>query len=346
MATVDEQWMSRALQLVAKGNGHVAPNPMVGAVLVHPQWGLVSEGWHRKFGGPHAEVDCLAPISDQKILSESTLYVTLEPCSHTGKTPPCADLIVQKKIAKVVVACEDPNPTVSGRGINQLKEAGVEIVFGVLEESAKQLNRHFFSNQKNKRPFVTLKWAETADGYLARKDGSSKWISSTESRSLVHQMRASHQSIWAGRNTLRVDNPSLNVRSWSGQSPIRLVMDPGLRLPPSLQVFTDGLAPTWIFNSLKEEKVGNQVWLKSDSFELISILEELSQKGIQSIFVEGGSQLIQQFLDKSIWDEACVFQSPVLFHTGRKAPVLTNSHLKERFLVGPDWLSIFNPVSG
>lgn len=343
MATMDEQWMARALQLAMKGNGTVAPNPMVGAVLVHPKLGLIAEGWHRKFGGPHAEVDCLATVSDQKILSESTLYVTLEPCSHTGKTPPCADLIVQKGISKVVVACEDPNPTVSGRGINRMKEAGVEVVFGVLEEEAKQLNRHFFSHQKNKRPFITLKWAETADGFIARPDGSSKWISGPESRSMVHQMRANHQAIWVGRNTLKKDDPFLNVRSWAGKSPIRLVMDPELSLPESLQVFTDGLAPTWIFNSKKEEKEGTLTWFKTDSFELSSILEMLSKKGIQSIFVEGGSILIQQFLDESRWDEACVFQSSVLFGAGIQAPVLSNGFLKERISVGSDWLSTFNP---
>lgn len=333
--------MHRALQLAGRGKGSVAPNPMVGAVLVHSERGLVAEGWHQVFGGPHAEVHCLAPVHDPVILQESTLFVSLEPCSHFGKTPPCADLIVEKGIRKVVIATLDPNPLVSGRGMQRLQTEGVTVVSGILEADARYLNRQFFVHQLKKRPFVMLKWAQTADGFIAGLPEMPKQISNDFSRSWVHQLRASFQAIFVGRNTLRADDPLLDVRHWSGRSPIRIVVDPDLVLHPSLRIFSAPSAPVWILNRKMDAESGSCRWIQwSGDFEdMDSILQLLGSQNIQSLFVEGGAYILQQFLEKSIWDEALVFQSPQTFGKGVPAPVIKNGICQEHFSMGSDAVS-------
>lgn len=340
-----EIWMQRALLIARRGMGHVAPNPMVGAVLVHPEIGLVAEGWHQVFGGPHAEVHCLTSIQDPVILKESTLFVTLEPCSHFGKTPPCAHLIVEKGIRNVVMATLDPNPVVAGRGMEHLQLAGVSVVSGILASQARFLNRHFFVQHIEKRPFVMLKWAQTADGFIAGLPEMPKQISNDFSRSWVHQLRASFQAILVGRNTLREDDPLLDVRDWPGRSPIRIVIDPDLGLSPSLRIFSSTSAPVWIINRKKEAENGACRWIRwsGDFDDCEAILHVLGSENIQSVFIEGGAFVLHQFLEKGIWDEALVFQSPTTFGMGVKAPLIREGFCQEQFFLGSDsvswWLS-------
>lgn len=316
--------MQRALQLAALGQGHVAPNPMVGCVIHHPTQGIIGEGWHQKYGEAHAEVNAIHSVENQDLLKESTLYVTLEPCSHFGKTPPCADLIVEKKIQEVVVACLDPNPLVAGGGVEKLKAAGVNVETGLLEKEAKALNKKFFVTQLLKRPFITLKWAQTADGFVARPDGSSKWISSAESRMWVHRWRAEHEAILVGKGTLLKDDPQLTVRDWMGPNPVRIVLDRKGDLPKSLKVF-DPEAETKVFTDL-------------DAF-----IDSWQMGFPQSLFVEGGAVILQEFIDRGLWDEALVFQSADCWKEGLKGPVFHSYSVKSIRQIGSDCLHIFNP---
>jgi diaminohydroxyphosphoribosylaminopyrimidine deaminase/5-amino-6-(5-phosphoribosylamino)uracil reductase len=337
--------MQRALQLARLGMGEVAPNPMVGCVIIHPEKGIIGEGYHQKFGEAHAEVNAIAMVENEEWLKESTLYVTLEPCSHFGKTPPCADLILEKKIPGVVICNPDPHPLVAGQGIARLRSGGVWVQTGLLEKEGARLNRFFFHAISKKRPFITLKWAQTRDGFLARSDGSSKWISGPESRQMVHKMRAEHQAIWVGGNTLLTDNPALTVRNWSGKNPVRIVADPGLGLPSHLQVFRDSSAPTWVFNKTRSETESHIRWI-AIPFEdpLNEIMDVLLSEGIHSVFVEGGGRLLKSFTEAKLWDEACVFTGKERFGGGIPAPLLQNSVLQTFGQSGTDQLQIFSPL--
>ncbi|MCA6078252.1 bifunctional diaminohydroxyphosphoribosylaminopyrimidine deaminase/5-amino-6-(5-phosphoribosylamino)uracil reductase RibD [Fulvivirga sedimenti] len=324
----DELYMQRAIDLAKNGFGSVSPNPMVGAVVVYKDK-IVGEGWHREYGGPHAEVNALASVSNPEILSESTVYVTLEPCSHYGKTPPCADLLIKHEIKRVVVCVEDPNPEVSGRGIKRLRDAGIEVVTNVLEEEGKRINRRFFVNQLKSRPYVILKWAETSDGYLARTDGSSKWISSPESRVLVHKWRAEEDSILVGANTAITDDPSLNVRDWQGPDPVRVVLDPDHSLPGNLKLFQDG-GPTLCYTREFSGQKASCEWIAlGNEYSVQGILKDLFSRKIGSLLVEGGSKTLNQFIRKDVWDEARIFVSRQTFGDGTKAPRLPANALKE-----------------
>ncbi|MGM9510624.1 bifunctional diaminohydroxyphosphoribosylaminopyrimidine deaminase/5-amino-6-(5-phosphoribosylamino)uracil reductase RibD [Larkinella sp. GY13] len=237
--------MSRALELAKLGRGHVSPNPMVGCVIVHNQR-IIGEGWHRQYGGPHAEVNAVRAVTDESLLPESTVYVTLEPCSHFGKTPPCADLLIAKRVKKVIVCNDDPNPLVAGKGLAKLRAAGIEVETGLLAERGRELNRRFFTFIEQQRPYLILKWAETADGFMAPADFRPIPISSPLSRQLVHKWRTEEDAIMVGTNTARHDNPQLNARLWSGRNPVRIVIDKHLQLPTSLHLF-DGLQPTLVY---------------------------------------------------------------------------------------------------
>lgn len=335
--------MKRALQIARLGEGKVAPNPFVGCVLVHPVYGIIGEGWHQIYGGPHAEVNAVRSVQNEKWLGECTAYVTLEPCSHFGKTPPCADLLIEKGIQKVVVCNMDPNPLVAGKGIEKLRSTGIEVQTGILEKEGMQLNRFFFTSYIKKRPFITLKWAQTSDGFIAREDGSSKWISSAESRLRVHKWRAQHQAILVGSGTLRTDDPLLNVREWNGKSPIRVILDPDLKLPAHLHVFSDPTSETWVLNQVKDESSGHLHYkkLNPSGFTLADVLDHLQKDGIQSLFIEGGSRMLQSFIDSGLWDEAFVFKSDVAFGTGIKAPVFQNHPFISSELSGPDIIQKF-----
>lgn len=256
--------MQRCLDLAILGQGAVSPNPMVGCVIVKND-NIIGEGYHRVFGGPHAEVEAVLAVKDPKKLEGATVYVSLEPCAHFGKTPPCSNLLIEKKVAKVVVACKDPNPKVAGKGIDKLQKAGIEVEVGVLETAAKQLNKRFFCFHQKQRPYVTLKWAQTKDGFLDRlrtdEQKGINWISSEASRSLVHQWRSQEMSILVGKHTALNDNPSLTVRDVSGKNPIRILIDSQLQVQNDISLFSED-APTLIFNRLRNEQKGNMNGLK------------------------------------------------------------------------------------
>ena len=324
---VEEKFMARCLELARHGAGHTAPNPMVGAVVVH-NGVIVGEGYHRRCGEAHAEVNAIASVRDEAILRDSTIYVSLEPCSHYGKTPPCAELIIRKGIPRVVVGCMDPFPEVSGRGVRMLRDAGVEVVTGVLEEECRALNEAFMTFQSEKRPFVTLKWAESADGFLdvarTSPDISPVVFSNAVTAGRVHKLRAESAAILVGTNTALLDNPSLTVRRWSGKSPVRLVIDRERKIPSSYHLLDDTI-PTIVFTTGEKKKIGQTEYIPLDFRISIvhQILQCLFERQLNSLMVEGGSIMLQQFLDSGYWDRAIVEESPLTLGAGVKAPVFT-----------------------
>ena len=331
-------FMQRALDLAERGKGTVRPNPLVGCVLVH-EGNIIGEGYHEQYGGPHAEVNAIASVTDPKLLAAATAYVSLEPCSHWGKTPPCANLLVEKGIKSVVVATLDPNPLVAGKGVKLLEEAGISVQVGLLEQEARWQNRRFFCQQEKHRPYLILKWAQTQDGFIARENFDSKWISGTQSRQLVHQWRAEEQAILVGKNTALHDNPRLNVRDWTGSDPIRVVLDSKLELPADLHLF-DQQIPTLCYTTRKSEKLTNLEWVKLPQISLEALLADLHARQIQSVLIEGGSQTIHQFLAAGLWDEARVFTAPIEFERGIAAPQLTQTPA-ESHAIGEDQLDLY-----
>lgn len=319
--TQDEKYMRRALELAELGRGSVSPNPMVGCVIVYADQ-IIGEGYHRQYGEAHAEVNAIRSVKQPELLSEATAYVTLEPCAHFGKTPPCANLLVEKGIKTVVIAAMDSNPLVGGKGIKILEEAGIMVTVGVLETEARAQNRRFFTQMNLQRPYIILKWAQTQDGFVARKDFSSKWISNPASRQMVHRCRAEEDAILVGKNTAKYDNPSLNVRDWVGKDPLRLVIDPRLELAGDLNLF-DGTIPTICYNTQKREKQENLEYVKlNEGFLLEELVSDLHQRKVQSLIVEGGAFLLNKFISAELWDEARVFTGQSKFGEGIPAPVL------------------------
>jgi diaminohydroxyphosphoribosylaminopyrimidine deaminase/5-amino-6-(5-phosphoribosylamino)uracil reductase len=320
--SLDEKFMQRALDLAELGRGNVSPNPMVGCVIVHDDK-IIGEGWHERFGGPHAEVNAFHDVQNKALLHEATVYVTLEPCSHYGKTPPCVDLIITYNPKRVVICNEDPNPLVSGDGISKLKEMQIVVDLGTLKEKGRELNKRFFTFQEKQRPYIILKWAETADRFIARENFDSKWISGEKSRIRVHKWRTEEDAIIVGTNTAKYDNPMLTARDVKGENPIRVVLDRSLKLKKGLNLF-DQSEMTLVYNGEKDEEKKNLEHIKID-FEqniIIQILDDMHARGIQSLIVEGGNQLLKSFIDIGMWDEARVFQSPKKFETGISAPLL------------------------
>ncbi len=331
LLAIQHTYMQRCLELAAKGAGKVAPNPMVGAVLVYNDE-IIGEGWHKQFGEAHAEVNCINSVSDEnkRLITSSTLYVSLEPCAHFGKTPPCADLIIQHKIPKVFIGCRDPFIEVNGKGIEKLQAAGVEVEFGIMEEECKALNKRFFTFHIQQRPYIILKWAETADGFiapLAEAEEPRLLISNEYSNRIVHQWRSEEAAILVGTNTALLDDPALTTRLWTGKSPVRLVLDMNLRLPTTLKIF-DGTVRTIVFNSAKQEEKDNLMFYKLESEKDVidQITKALYQLKIQSVIVEGGAKLLQSFIDAGLWDEARIIQNSKLkIQNGLNAPVLKNA---------------------
>jgi len=341
--------MLRCLQLAKNGLGTTYPNPLVGSVIVHDNK-IIGEGWHYKSGQPHAEVNAIKSVENQELLKEATIYVSLEPCSHFGKTPPCANLIIESGIKKVVVGSTDPNPKVAGRGIKILMEAGCEVIVGVLEEECNQLNKRFFTFHQKKRPYIFLKWAQTADGFIApkeevRNETKPVWITNEYSRQLVHKMRAEEQSILVGTNTVLQDNPSLTVRNWTGENPLRIVIDKKLSIPQDLSVF-DSSAKTIVFNEKQTTISDNLDFEKINFSEAIprQICEALYRRSIQSIIIEGGAKTLQAFIDANLWDEAFVFKGNFSFEKGIKAPRFIGKLISEK-RIKDDTIHIFkNPT--
>lgn len=337
--TSDELFMKRALQLARLGIGQVSPNPRVGCVIVHNQ-AIIGEGWHQKYGEPHAEVNAINTVLNQALLKESTVYVTLEPCSHFGKTPPCADLLVRHQVKKVVIANIDSNPLVGGKGIEKLKAAGIEVVTGVLDKEAHDLNTRFFTYIDKQRPYIILKWAQTADGFISRTNYDSKWISNEFSRQLVHQWRTEEDAVLVGTKTAAHDNPKLNVRDWSGRDPVRIVIDRFLRLHQSLHLF-DGKQKTLCYNVMKHEEHHNLSLIRLDEKDFIpALIKDLYKQKIQSVIIEGGAQTLSLFIESGLWDEARVFESPRTFGTGIPSPHL-NGTLCEEQRISTDTLKIY-----
>lgn len=318
--------MQRCLELAVKGLGNVAPNPMVGCVIVC-DGEIVAEGYHEFYGAPHAEPNAIKQVSDA-ILKKSTLYVTLEPCSHHGKTPPCADLIINKGVKKVVIGNLDSNPLVSGRGIQKLKEAGIEVEYRVLDKECKELNKRFFTFHEKKRPYIILKWAQTQDGFISRiplpKNKEDNWITGKESKDLVHQWRGEESSILIGYNTALVDNPLLTTRLVEGKNPVRLIIDKNLDLPHNLNIFNND-AKTIVFNSIKSSDDDNIRYVRIDFQNMIQeILNECYVLNISSVIIEGGTKTINEFIQKNTWDEARLFVNPnKVFKQGIAAPVIS-----------------------
>jgi diaminohydroxyphosphoribosylaminopyrimidine deaminase/5-amino-6-(5-phosphoribosylamino)uracil reductase len=342
--------MLRCIQLAKNGLGTTYPNPLVGSVIVYNDK-IIGEGWHYKAGLPHAEVNAIKSVENQELLKKATIYVSLEPCSHFGKTPPCADLIIASGIKKVIIGSLDPNPKVAGRGIKKLMEAGCEVIVGVLDKECDQLNKRFFTFHKKKRPYILLKWAETLDGFISPKTETRKelkpvWITNEFSRQLVHKMRAEEQAILVGTKTVIQDNPSLTVRDWAGENPVRIVIDKALKIPKDLSVF-DESSKTIVFNE-KENKTSEKL-----DFEKIRFSEEIPQqicevlfrRNIQSVIIEGGAKTLQSFIDTNLWDEAFVFSGMKTFGEGVKAPIFKGEIISEE-KIKDDTLRIFkNPIN-
>lgn len=320
---IDPRFMDRALDLAARGGRAVMPNPMVGAVIVRGDT-IIGEGYHQQYGGPHAEVFAIESVTDKSLLKDATIYVSLEPCSHFGKTPPCADLVIQSGIREVVVGCKDPNPKVAGRGIQKLRDAGITVHEGMRERECIVLNRRFMLFQLQHRPYVILKWAETSDRFIAREDGTSQWISGEFSRRTAHRWRSQEMSILVGTTTARLDDPHLTVRHVEGVSPLRLVIDRDLSLPHSLAIFNNEVE-TWILNAHSEKHQGNTWWKKITPSQPLpsQILEHLYAAKKLSLMIEGGTRTLQSFIDAGLWDEARVFQSKKTFGSGLAAPTLS-----------------------
>lgn len=334
-------YMQQALELAKKGFPNVAPNPMVGCVIVHNEM-IVASGYHQKFGEAHAEVNAINALPDGISPADCELYVTLEPCSHHGKTPPCADLIIARGFKKVMIACKDPNPAVAGKGIEKLQNAGINVINGILEDEARELNKKFITFHERKRPYYILKWAQTADNFISRmpvpEKRSENQISGQASQLFVHQLRAENSAILVGKNTVLVDNPSLTTRLVEGKNPTRVVIDKNLEIPTTFNIYNIE-AKTIVFNAQKQETKGTVEFIKIDFTRnsLAQISEKLVALGIQSVLVEGGSVLLQSFIKENNWDELYIFQNPNLyFNAGIKAPEFKIDNTFER--VGDDKL--------
>ncbi len=340
MSSQDVHFMSRALELAELGRGKVSPNPMVGCVIVHDNI-IIGEGYHQQYGEAHAEVNAINAVEDQSLLEASTVYVTLEPCAHHGKTPPCADLLVSKKVKRVVVGALDSNPLVGGKGLERMQQAGIDVNHGVLADTSRALNTRFFTFIEKRRPYIILKWAQTSDGFVARENFDSKWISGEASRSLVHQWRAEEDAIMVGTRTAKHDNPRLNVRAWSGKDPLRLVIDKSLTLNKALNLF-DGSQPTVIYNDLVAKKEMNLEYVKVEGQDYLpEILSDLYTRKIQSVIIEGGGSLLNSCLKAGLWDEARIFTAPVNFDAGVSAPELQGNRI-DSLTIGEDQLDMYN----
>lgn len=340
--------MSRAIEIARNGRGTTAPNPMVGAVIVQ-EGKLIGEGFTSPFGGPHAEVNAIHSVADKRLLKTATMYVTLEPCSHFGKTPPCADLIIQNGIPKVVVGLPDPHEKVAGKGIESLRKEGIEVIVGIMEAECREHHRRFLTFHEKKRPYIILKWAETSDGFIApdaeqrNLDPEPFWISNAFSRQLTHLWRSEEQAILVGTNTVLEDNPKLDIRHWTGKNPTRVVLDRHLRIPGGFHVL-DGSVPTLVLTEMKNASYdGKGIDFKVIDFSgnvPLEICRILHDEHILSVIIEGGAQTLQSFIAADLWDEARVFKGISSFKKGIKAPAISGKVINTK-PIGSDRLSVF-----
>ena len=337
--------MHRCLELANLGAGQVAPNPMVGSILVH-QERIIGEGYHQQYGQSHAEVNCINSVkeNDKVLISQSTMYVSLEPCAHFGKTPPCSDLIIRHKIPKVVIGCRDPFKEVNGKGIEKLHKAGIEVQTGVLEDDCRLINKRFFTFHQQNRPYIILKWAQTSDNKMACNTGERLLISNELTNRLVHQWRSEEAALLIGTNTALLDNPLLNNRLWKGNSPVRLIIDMHLRLPVSLHIF-DQQQKTIIFNSVKHEQEGNNLYyqIKEDENVIDQVINACYHLSIQSVLVEGGASLLQSFINENKWDEARIITNDIVsIGEGLSSPDLKQSHFVKKDTIRNNTIQYFS----
>lgn len=341
---IHEKYLARCIQLAKNGLGTTYPNPMVGSVIVYEDK-IIGEGWHKKSGEPHAEVNAINSVKDKSLLQKVTIYVSLEPCSHFGKTPPCCDLIIQNKIPNVVIGTVDPNEKVAGKGIKKLLEAGVNVIVGVLENECNALNKRFFTFHQQKRPYIILKWAESQDGFIAPSEKDKKrpvWITNQYSRQLVHKWRSEEQAILVGTQTAVDDNPKLNVRDWTGKNPIRILLDKNNRSPKESYLL-DNQVKTIVFCQSSVNANQENVIFEIIDFEnniVQQVLKVLFQHQIQSIIIEGGCQTLQTFINENLWDEARIFKGKSIFKKGTKAPTIKPKLANKQFIL-QDELIIF-----
>ena len=342
--TTHEKYMARCIQLAKNGLGTTYPNPLVGSVIVY-NGKIIGEGWHQKAGEAHAEVNAINSVKDKALLSKSTIYVSLEPCSHFGKTPPCADLISYHKIPNVVIGTIDSFAKVAGNGIKKLMESGAKITLGILEKECKELNKRFFTFHEKKRPYIILKWAETEDGFIAPLEKNEKkpvWITNQYSRQLVHKWRTEEQGILVGTNTVLEDNPSLEARDYFGQSPLRIAIDGNNKIEENFQIKNQKTRTIIVTENEILTKKLNIIYKNTifDNNFIDNLLKYLHSINIQSLIIEGGTQTIQSFINKDLWDEAIVFSNKNKFSKGIKAPKLNYKNFTD-FQIKNDQLKLF-----
>ncbi len=340
---INEKYMQRCLKLAKQGLGNVAPNPMVGSVIVYNNK-IIGEGYHHKAGEPHAEVNAINAVKDKSLLQKSTLYVNLEPCSHYGKTPPCANLIAQLKIPEVIIGTKDTASHVSGKGIEILKRAGCNVKVGILEKESRELNKRFFTFHEKNRPYVILKWAETQDGFLdvcrdKNHPVQPTWITNEYSKTLVHKWRSEEQAILIGTNTAKTDNPSLTTRNWPGKNPLRIVFDRKLELPTELNIFNSD-AETIVIADIKAKHLAKKYLNNKIGIEFVEyekgfdsqLFQALVNRNIQSLIIEGGERVLNYFIERNLWDEARIFIGNKFFIKGINAPKIVREVNKEELL--------------
>ena len=342
----NEKYIKRCIELAKLGLGNTYPNPLVGSVIVYKDK-IIGEGYHKKCGEAHAEVNAVNSVKDKSLLKHSTIYVNLEPCSHIGRTPACSTMIIANKIPKVVIGSIDTFSKVSGKGVEMLKNAGIDVTVGVLNNECRKLNKRFFTFHEKKRPYIILKWAQTKDGFIdiirTKKNQKGEWITNELSRALVHKWRAEESAIMVGTDTANMDNPSLNIREWSGENPIRISIDRNLRLPQNLNILDNTIA-TIIYNEKKNSKSENTEYVKIN-FEdniLEKIMTNLHSRDIQSIIIEGGEKLLNSFIEQNLWDEARIFTGNKYFKKGVKAPKIRINDKLVKMVADSELQRIFN----
>lgn len=341
-----QKYIRRCIDLAQNALGNTYPNPMVGSVVVY-DGKIIGEGWHQKAGEAHAEVNAINSVKDKSLLKKSTLYVSLEPCSHFGKTPPCADQIVAHKIPNIVIGCLDPNEVVAGRGVKKLLESGCKTKIGILEEECQKLNKRFFTFHQKKRPYIILKWAETQDGFIApieQSTGKPFWITSDASKQLVHKWRSEEHSILVGTQTVLKDNPQLTTRLWEGKNPVRIIIDQHLKIKPDAAVF-EGTSETIVITSRNHNSFPRLPKVKYETIDFDEhlpnkICEVLFKYKIQSVIVEGGAMTLNTFINSGLWDEARVFTGKINLQNGISAPNIGKAP-SETLQIGDDTLKIY-----
>lgn len=337
--------------MAKNGLGTTYPNPLVGSVIVYKDE-IIGEGWHKKAGDYHAEVNAINAVKDKSLLSKSTIYVSLEPCSHFGKTPPCSDLIIEKQIPNIVIGTIDSNEKVSGKGIQKLLNAGRNVTVGILEEECYELNKRFFTFHNKKRPYIILKWAESADGFIApnkvhRQAQNVKkpfWLTNEISRQLVHKWRSEEQAILVGTNTVLEDNPKLNVRNWTGNNPVRIVLDKSGKIDENYFVKDNSVKTIFITENENFKSTDNCIYenVIFDNKLALKICDVLYKHAVQSAIIEGGTQTLQTFIDANLWDEARVFKSETVLENGTKAPILIGKNETSQIILNDKLITFFN----